>query len=56
MLVNSFDTKYSLTAKKYESLDNLFTKTVSANKKFSRIFTSVIEDKSLKSLSDVTLS
>ena len=55
MLVNSFDTKYSLTAKKYESLDILFTKTVSANKKFSRIFTSVIEDKSLKSLSDATL-
>ena len=55
MLVNSFDTKYSLTAKKYESLDNLFTKTVSANKKFTRIFTSVIEDKSLKSLSDATL-
>ncbi len=55
MLVNSFDTKYSLTAKKYESLDNSFTKIVSANKKFSRIFTSVIEDKSLKSLSDATL-
>ena len=55
MLVNSFDTKYSLTAKKYESLDSTFYKTVSANKKFSRIFTSVIEDKSLKSLSDVTL-
>ncbi len=55
MLVNSFDTKYSITAKKYESLDNSFTKTVSANKKFSRIFTSVIEDKSLKSLSDSTL-
>ena len=55
MLVNSFDTKYSITAKKYESLDNSFTKTVSSNKKFSRIFTSVIEDKSLKSLSDVTL-
>ena len=55
MLVNSFDTKYSQTAKKYESLDNSFTKTVSANKKFSRIFTSVIEDKSLKSLSDATL-
>ena len=46
MLVNSFDTKYSLTAKKYESLDNSFTKTVSVNKKFSRIFTSVIENKS----------
>ena len=55
MLVNSFDTKYSLTAKKYESLDNSFTKSVSSNKKFSRIFTSVIEDKSLKSLSDATL-
>jgi len=55
MLVNSFDTKYSLTAKKYESLDNSFTKILSANKKFSRIFTSVIEDKSLKSLSDATL-
>ena len=55
MLVNSFDTKYSLTAKKYESLDNSFTKTVSASKKFSRIFTSVIEDKSLKSLSEATL-
>ena len=55
MLVNSFDTKYSLTAKKYESLDSLFTKIVSANKKFSRIYTSVIEDKSLKSLSDATL-
>ena len=55
MLVNSFDTKYSLTAKKYETLDNLFTKTVSANKKFSRIFTSVIENKSLKSLSDATI-
>ncbi len=55
MLVNSFDTKYSQTAKKYERLDNLFTKTVSVNKKFSRIFTSVIEDKSLKSLSDATL-
>ena len=55
MLVNSFDTKYSLTAKKYESLDNSFTKTVSSNKKFSRIFTSVIEDKSLNSLSEATL-
>ena len=55
MLVNSFDTKYSLTAKKYESLDNSFTKIVSSNRKFSRIFTSVVENKSLKSLSDVTL-
>ena len=47
MLVNSFDTKYSLTAKKYESLDSSFTKIVSANKKFSRIYTSVIKYKSL---------
>ena len=55
MLVNSFDTKYSNTAKKYESLDNSFTKIVSANKKFSRIFTSVIENKYLNSLSESTL-
>tara|TARA_B100000963_G_C22627707_1_gene673255 strand:+ start:93 stop:800 length:708 start_codon:yes stop_codon:yes gene_type:complete len=55
MLVNSFDTKYSKTAKKYEGLDNLFTSILSSNKKFSRIFTSVIEDKSLKSLSEATL-
>ena len=55
MLVNSFDTKYSNTAKKYESLDNSFTKILSSKKKFSRIFTSVIENKSLKSLSEATL-
>ena len=55
MLVNSFDTKYSQTAAKYESLDNSFTKILSANKKFSRIFTSVIENKSLNSLSDASL-
>ena len=55
MLVNSFDTKYLQTANIYESLDNSFTKIVSANKKFSRIFTSVIEDKSLRSLSEATL-
>ena len=55
MLVNSFDTKYSNTAKKYESLDNSFTKIVSENKKFSRIFTSVIENKYLNSLSESTL-
>ena len=55
MLVNSFDTKYAKTALKYESLDNSFTKILSSNRKFSRIFTSVIENKSLKSLSDVTL-
>ena len=55
MLVNSFDTKYSKMAKKYESLDSYFTKIVGSNKKFSRIFTSVIENKSLKSHSDATL-
>ena len=55
MLVNSFDTKYAKTALKYESLDNSFTKILSSNSNFSRIFTSVIENKSLKSISDVTL-
>jgi len=55
MLVNSFDTKYAKTALKYESLDNSFTKILSSNTKFSRIFTSVLENKSLKSISDVTL-
>ena len=55
MLVNSFDTKYAKTASKYESLDNSFTKILSSNSKFSRIFTSVIENKSLKSISNVTL-
>ncbi len=55
MLVNSFDTKYSHTATKYESLDITFSKILSSNKKFSRIFTSVIEDKSLNSLSESTL-
>ena len=55
MLVNSFDTKYAKTALKYESLDNCFTKILSSNKKFLRIFTSVIENKSLRSLSEATL-
>ena len=55
MLVNSFDTKYAKTALKYESLDNSFTKILSSNKKFLRIFTSVIENKSLRSLSEATL-
>ena len=55
MLVNSFDTKYAKTALKYESLDNSFTKILSSNTKFSRIFTSVIENQSLKSLSEATL-
>ena len=31
MLVNSFDTKYSQTATKYESLDITFTKILSSN-------------------------
>ena len=55
MLVNSFDTKYAKTALKYESLDNSFIKILGSNNKFSRIFTSVIENKSLKSLSEATL-
>ena len=55
MFVNSFDTKYAKTALKYESLDNSFTKILSSNNKFSRIFTSVIENKSLKSLSEAIL-
>ncbi len=55
MLVNSFDTKYAKTALKYESLDNSFTKILSSFNKFSRIFTSVIENKSLKTLSEATL-
>ncbi len=55
MLVNSFDTKYAKTAAKYESLDNSFIKILSSNKKFSRIYTSVIENKSLKMLSEITL-
>ena len=55
MLVNSFDTKYAMTASKYEVLDNFFTKALSSNKKFSRIFTSVIENKSLISRSQAIL-
>ena len=55
MLVNSFDTKYLKTALKYENLDNLFFRILSSNKKFSRIFTSVVENKSLSSSSDVML-
>ena len=55
MLVNSFDTKYANTALKYDSLDNSFNKILSSKKKFSRIFTSVIENKSLKSLREATL-
>ena len=55
MLVNSFDTKYSQTAAKYESLDNSFTKILGSKKKFARIFTSVIENKSLNTLSESIL-
>ena len=35
MLVNSFDTKYSKTAYKYELLDDNFTSLFSKDKKFS---------------------
>ncbi len=55
MLVSSFDTKYSQTAFKYESLDNNFTSILSKNKKFSRIFTSVIENKNLNLSTDILL-
>tara|TARA_B100000963_G_scaffold193546_1_gene168435 strand:+ start:7753 stop:8457 length:705 start_codon:yes stop_codon:yes gene_type:complete len=55
MLVNSFDTKYAQTAAKYESLDNSFTKILGSKKKFSRIFTSVIENKSLNTHSESIL-
>ena len=55
MLVNSFDTKYSKTAIKYEFLDNNFTSILSKDKKFSRIFTSVLENKELNNSSDILL-
>ena len=55
MLVNSFDTKYGTTATKYESLDNSFIKILSSKKKFYRIFTSVVENQSIKSFSETTL-
>tara|TARA_Y100000768_G_C23984335_1_gene687812 strand:- start:2800 stop:3504 length:705 start_codon:yes stop_codon:yes gene_type:complete len=55
MLVSSFDTKYSKTASKYESLDNNFTSILSKDKKFSRIFTSVIENKDLELSTDISL-
>ena len=55
MLVNSFDTKYSQTALKYESLDNNFTSILSKNKNFSRIFTSIVENKTLKLSTDISL-
>ena len=47
MLVSSFDTKYSQTATKYEYLDNNFTNLLSKDRRFSRIFTSVIENQKL---------
>ena len=55
MLVSSFDTKYSKPAFKYESLDNNFTSILSKNNKFSRIFTSVVENHELKLSTDISL-
>tara|TARA_Y100000996_G_C22546959_1_gene652211 strand:- start:1506 stop:2210 length:705 start_codon:yes stop_codon:yes gene_type:complete len=55
MLVNSFDTKYAKTAYKYESLDNNFTSILSRDKRFSRIFTSVLENKKLSLTSEILL-
>ena len=55
MLVSSFDTKYSKPAFKYEYLDNNFTSILSKNNKFSRIFTSVVENQELKLSTDVSL-
>ena len=55
MLVSSFDTKYSQTAIKYEYLDNNFTNLISKDRRFSRIFTSVIENQKLDSSSDIVL-
>ena len=55
MLVSSFDTKYSKTAIKYEYLDNNFTNLLSKDQRFSRIFTSVIENQKLDLSSDIVL-
>ena len=55
MLVSSFDTKYSQTAAKYEYLDNNFTNLISKDQRFSRIFTSVIENQKLDLSSDIVL-
>ena len=55
MLVSSFDTKYSQTATKYEYLDNNFTNLLSKDRRFSRIFTSVIENHKLDLSSDIVL-
>ena len=55
MLVSSFDTKYSQTATKYEYLDDNFTNLLSKDRRFSRIFTSVIENQKLDLSSDIVL-
>ena len=55
MLVSSFDTKHSQTATKYEYLDNNFTNLLSKDRRFSRIFTSVIENQRLNLTSDIVL-
>jgi len=55
MLVSSFDSKYSQTATKYEYLDNNFTNLLSKDRRFSRIFTSVIENHKLDLSSDIVL-
>ena len=55
MLVSSFDTKYSQTAVKYEYLDNNFTNLLSKDRRFSRIFTSVVENQKLDLSSDIVL-
>ena len=55
MLVSSFDTKYSQTATKYEYLDNNFTNLLSNDPRFSRIFTSVIENQKLDLSSALSL-
>jgi len=55
MLVNSFDTKYSKTAYKYELLDDNFISLFSKDKKFNRIFTSVLENQELNSSSNILL-
>ena len=55
MLVNSFDTKYAKTAYKYELLDKNFIDLFSKNKKFNRIFTSVVENQELNNSSNILL-
>ena len=55
MLVNSFDTKYSQTAAKYEYLDNNFTNLLAKDQRFSRIFTSIIENQKLDLSSDIEI-